>query len=128
MTTLTHMCGRYASSRKPEDLVEEFEIDKVEVKETLAPDFNVAPTKPVYAVLQRPPRDEGGQDDQGGAAAEAPERQLRTLSWGLVPFWAKDPAIGNRMINARMETVHEKPAFRQAFAKRRCLLPADGYY
>jgi putative SOS response-associated peptidase YedK len=120
VTTLTHMCGRYASSRKPEDLVEEFEIDKVEVKETLAPDFNVAPTKPVYAVLQRPPR-----DDEPG---EGSERQLRTLSWGLVPFWAKDPAIGNRMINARMETVHEKPAFRQAFAKRRCLLPADGYY
>jgi putative SOS response-associated peptidase YedK len=120
VTTLTHMCGRYASSRKPEDLVEEFEIDKVEVKETLAPDFNVAPTKPVYAVLQRPPRDD--------APGEGGERQLRTLSWGLVPFWAKDPAIGNRMINARMETVHEKPAFRQAFAKRRCLLPADGYY
>jgi putative SOS response-associated peptidase YedK len=56
VATLSRMCGRYASSRKPEDLVEEFEIDKVEVKETLAPDFNVAPTKPVYAVLQRPPR------------------------------------------------------------------------
>ncbi|MGA9748664.1 MAG: SOS response-associated peptidase [Nocardioides sp.] len=113
------MCGRYASSRKPEDLVEEFEIDKVEVKETLAPDFNVAPTKPVYAVVQRPSRDA----DDGPA-----ERQLRTPTWGLVPFWAKDPAMGNKMINARMETVHEKPAFRQAFAKRRCLLPADGYY
>ena len=50
------------------------------------------------------------------------------LRWGLVPFWAKDPSIGNRMINARMETVTEKPAFRRAFAKRRCLLPADGYY
>ena len=114
------MCGRYASSRKPEDLVEAFEIDKVEVKEALAPDFNVAPTKPVYAVLQRPPRDEEGDTHA--------ERQLRTVTWGLVPFWAKDPAIGNKMINARMETVHEKPAFRQAFAKRRCLLPADGYY
>jgi putative SOS response-associated peptidase YedK len=110
------MCGRYASSRRPEDLVEEFEIDKVEVKETLAPDYNVAPTKQVYAVLQREPED--------GPA----ERQLRTLRWGLVPFWAKDPSIGNKMINARMETVHEKPAFRRAFATRRCLLPADGYY
>ncbi len=118
--TLIGMCGRYASSRKPEDLVEEFEIDKVEVKETLAPDFNVAPTKPVYAVVQRPARD--AED------SVPPERQLRTPSWGLVPFWAKDPSIGNKMINARMETVHEKPAFRQAFAKRRCLLPADGYY
>ncbi len=115
------MCGRYASSRKPEDLAEEFEIDRAKVSETVAaplePDWNVAPTKQVYAVLDRP------------AGEEAPvERQLRVLRWGLVPFWAKDPSIGNRMINARMETVTEKPAFRRAFAKRRCLLPADGYY
>lgn len=115
------MCGRYASSRKPEDLVEEFEIDKVEVKETLVPDYNVAPTKPVYAVLERP----RSKDE---ADHEPAERQLRTLTWGLVPFWAKDPSIGNKMINARMETVHEKPAYRKAFASRRCLLPADGYY
>jgi putative SOS response-associated peptidase YedK len=110
------MCGRYASSRRPQDLAEEFEIDQATVKETVAeplePDYNVAPTKPVYAVLSREPD----------------ERRLRVLRWGLVPFWAKDPAIGNRMINARMETVADKPAFRQAFAKRRCLLPADGYY
>jgi putative SOS response-associated peptidase YedK len=117
------MCGRYASSRKPDDLVEEFEIDKVEVKETLAPDYNVAPTKPVYAVVERPPRGEDAEDPDAD-----PQRQLRVLSWGLVPFWAKDPAIGNKMINARMETVHEKPAYRRAFASRRCLLPADGYY
>jgi len=114
------MCGRYASSRRPEDLVEEFEIDRVEVKETLAPDYNVAPTKQVYAVVERPASDDG--EKTGG------ERQLRTLKWGLVPFWAKDPSIGNKMINARMETVHEKPAFRRAFATRRCLLPADGYF
>jgi putative SOS response-associated peptidase YedK len=116
------MCGRYASSRRPEDLVEEFDIDPATVAETvaepLAPDFNVAPTKEVYGVLTRPPRE----------GPESAERQLRVLRWGLVPFWAKDPAIGSRMINARMETVHEKPAFRQAFAKRRCLLPADGYF
>jgi putative SOS response-associated peptidase YedK len=115
------MCGRYASSRRPEDLAEEFEIDARAVAETLTEplpaDYNVAPTKEVYAVVTRPPREQ-----------QEPERQLRTLRWGLVPFWAKDPAIGNRMINARMETVHEKPAFRHAFAKRRCLLPADGYY
>jgi putative SOS response-associated peptidase YedK len=115
------MCGRYASSRRPDDLVEEFEIDKVEAKEALAPDYNVAPTKPVYAVVQRPP----AQDQADG---ESFERQLRVLTWGLVPFWAKDPSIGNKMINARMETVHEKPAYRRAFASRRCLLPADGYY
>jgi putative SOS response-associated peptidase YedK len=116
------MCGRYASSRRPEDLAEEFEIDAGTVSETvvepLPADYNVAPTKEVYAVVTRPPREE----DQPA------HRQLRVLRWGLVPFWAKDPAIGSRMINARMETVHEKPAFRHAFAKRRCLLPADGYY
>jgi len=114
------MCGRYASSRKPDDLVEEFEIDKSEVKEPLPADYNVAPTKQVYAVVQRPVN----PDDKAGPS----ERQLRTLRWGLVPFWAKDPSIGNKMINARMETVHEKPAFRRPFASRRCLLPADGYY
>jgi putative SOS response-associated peptidase YedK len=113
------MCGRYASSRRPEDLVEEFEIEQSEVREALAADYNVAPTKEVYAVLSRPP----SQEKQRPA-----QRQLRVLTWGLVPFWAKDPAIGNRLINARMETVAEKPAFRKAFASRRCLLPADGYY
>jgi putative SOS response-associated peptidase YedK len=116
------MCGRYASSRRPEDLVEEFEIDRSEVKETLAPDYNVAPTKPVYAVLERPPRSDAEKQEQ------TRQRQLRVLSWGLVPSWAKDPSIGNRMINARMETVAEKPAYKKAFAVRRCLLPADGYY
>jgi len=114
------MCGRYASSRRPEDLVEEFEIDKVQVAEPLQPDFNVAPTKQVYAVVQRP---QDSEDKQGPS-----ERQLRTVRWGLVPFWAKDPGIGNKMINARMETVHEKPAYRRPFASRRCLLPADGYF
>lgn len=117
------MCGRYASSRRPEDLAEEFEIDRATLTETvtepLAPDFNVAPTKEVYAVVTRP-AGEGGHT--------SPQRQLRVLRWGLVPFWAKDPSIGSRMINARMETVTEKPAFRQAFAKRRCLVPADGFY
>ncbi len=115
------MCGRYASSRRPEDLVEEFEVTTTKVAEPLAADFNVAPTKEVYAVLERPPRK--------GDDADAPaERQLRVLRWGLVPSWAKDPSIGNRMINARMETVAEKPAYKRAFAVRRCLLPADGYF
>jgi putative SOS response-associated peptidase YedK len=113
------MCGRYASSRRPEDLVEEFEIEQSEVRETLAADYNVAPTKEVYAVVSRPPSKEKERPAQ---------RQLRVLTWGLVPSWAKDPAIGNRLINARVETVAEKPAFRRAFASRRCLLPADGFY
>ncbi len=128
------MCGRYASSRKPEDLAEEFEIDRATVTETvsepLPPDFNVAPTKEVYAVVARPP---ASQADDKPPSEEQPSeeparRQLRVLRWGLVPFWAKDPSIGNKMINARMETVDQKPAFRRAFAKRRCLIPADGYY
>ncbi len=115
------MCGRYASSRRPEDLAEEFEIDAATLTETvtepLPVDFNVAPTKEVYAVVTRPP----AEDEPG-------QRQLRVIRWGLVPFWAKDPSIGSRMINARMETVDQKPAFRQAFAKRRCLIPADGFF
>jgi putative SOS response-associated peptidase YedK len=120
------MCGRYASSRRPEDLVEEFEIrpgHDVGELPTLEPDFNVAPTKEVYAVVERPP---SGDQDAGGPAE--PERQLRVLTWGLVPFWAKDPKVGSRMINARMETVAEKPAYRRAFERRRAILPADGYY
>lgn len=113
------MCGRYASSRRPEDLAEEFDIAEVRVPAALEPDYNVAPTKEVYAVVERPPSKE---------SVEPPERQLRVLTWGLVPSWAKDPSIGSRMINARMETVAEKPAYKRAFAKRRCLLPADGYF
>jgi putative SOS response-associated peptidase YedK len=116
------MCGRYASSRKPEDLVEEFEIRNADLP-NLEPDFNVAPTKEVFAVVERPPSGSGGASEP-----EPPERQLRVLTWGLVPFWAKDPKIGNRMINARMETVAEKPAYRRAFERRRAILPADGYF
>lgn len=118
------MCGRYASSRRPEDLIEEFEVEESRVPAPLDPDWNVAPTKEVYAVVERPPRREA---DAEGDEPE-PQRQLRVLRWGLVPSWAKDPSIGNRMINARMETVAEKPAYRKSFAARRCLLPADGYF
>ena len=115
------MCGRYASSRQPEDLVEEFEIRE---HRAAAPG----------ARLQRG-ADQGGlrrrrapARPSGRAGVRRRERQLRVLRWGLVPSWAKDPSIGNRMINARMETVAEKPAFKRAFAKRRCILPADGYF
>jgi len=126
------MCGRYASARKRQDLLEEFRIDRDRVTADLEPDYNVAPTKPVYAVLtrsQREPGEDGGPE--GGAGADGAgdvTRELRVVRWGLVPFWAKDPSIGSRMINARVETVDAKPAFRRAFAKRRCLLPADGFY
>ncbi|SRR5690606_16221480 len=114
------MCGRYASSRSPDELVDEFDVAVSMVGAGIPADFNVAPTKEVYAVLERPPAPDRGRP--------APERQLRVLTWGLVPSWAKDPKIGSRMINARAETVAEKPSFRKAFAARRCVLPADGYY
>jgi putative SOS response-associated peptidase YedK len=127
------MCGRYASARKRIELLEEFSVESDRVTDPLEPDWNVAPTKQVYAVLTRRPRPEeeavppGTVPDQA-AAQPAPVRQLRTVRWGLVPYWAKDPSIGSRMINARAETISVKPAFRRAFTHRRCLLPADGYY
>jgi putative SOS response-associated peptidase YedK len=126
------MCGRYASARKRIELLEEFGVQRDAVSEPLEPDYNVAPTKRVYAVIDRPesvPDDAaGGEPAAGQAISGQAERELRVVRWGLVPFWAKDLRIGGRMINARAETVAEKPAFRRAFAKRRCLLPADGYY
>lgn len=114
------MCGRYVSTRSPEDLVQLFRVTEWRPEETLAPNWNVAPTDEVWAVLERPPRD---KPDTASV-----RRELRPLRWGLVPSWAKDTKIGSRMINARVETVHDKPAFRRAFVKRRCLLPADGFY
>jgi putative SOS response-associated peptidase YedK len=114
------MCGRYASAKNANALIEEFDVDESKVEQELTADYNVAPTKEVYAVLARKPAD--APDD---ALAE---RQLRVVKWGLVPSWAKDPSIGSRMINARAETLADKPAFRRAFGKRRCLLPADGYF
>lgn len=106
------MCGRYASSRDARDLASAFEVDDPEPREqALAPSWNVAPTDPVYAVLQR----DG-------------HRRLAVLRWGLVPSWARDAKGAARLINARRETVQSKPAFRAAYARRRCILPADGYY
>src|SRR5215468_10939761 len=116
------MCGRYASARKREELLAEFRIERDRVDESLEPDYNVAPTKPVYAVMTR------GARGSGDAGPQDVARELRVVRWGLVPSWAKEISIGSRMINARAETVDSKPAFRQAFARRRCLLPADGFY
>jgi putative SOS response-associated peptidase YedK len=109
------MCGRYANARRRQDLLDAFFIERDTTPEELPPDYNVAPTKPVYTVMER------SRDD-------TVTRELHVARWGLVPSWAKDPGIGSRLINARVETVAEKPAFRRAFARRRCLLPADGYY
>jgi putative SOS response-associated peptidase YedK len=115
------MCGRYASTRARQELLDEFQVELDASEDALRPDYNVAPTKSVPAVIKRTPKGEEGE-------SEIPVRMLRPLRWGLVPSWAKDPKIGSRLINARIETVHEKPAFRRAFARRRCLLPADGFY
>jgi putative SOS response-associated peptidase YedK len=110
------MCGRYATSASPQHLMEEFEVDDM-FDGLPGPDYNVAPTVAVPAIFER--RAKGTGDVR---------RRLAPLVWGLVPSWAKDPSIGSRMINARLETVAEKPAFRRAFSARRCLLPADGFY
>ncbi|MFB7600424.1 SOS response-associated peptidase [Streptomyces sp. NPDC056160] len=114
------MCGRFVSTRGPEELARHFGVTRWNPEEVLEPSWNVAPTDPVWAVLERAPR--------GERTAAGVRRELRVLRWGLVPSWAEDVRAGARMINARVETVHEKPAFRGAFAARRCLLPADGFY
>jgi len=126
------MCGRYASSSRPQDLVEEFDVDEDRTGEPVRsllktpqsppagqPDFNVAPTKAAPVVLTRAPR---------GEADAEPTRQVRLLTWGLVPSWAQDTKIGLRMTNARSESLLGKPSFSRAAAFRRCLVPADGWY
>lgn len=116
------MCGRYAASRSPDDLVVEFETVPVEGQPPLPADYNVAPTKDVYVVRQKRERDAEGAPTGGS------HRELRAVRWGLVPSWAKDPSVGNRMLNARVESLSDKPAFKRAAAARRCLVPADGWY
>lgn len=124
------MCGRFVLATSTEDLLAEFDAKQV-VGDDLPPSWNVAPTQRVRIVTER---FADGRDAQGAdhgdddARALGPIRQLRTVRWGLVPHWAKDPSIGTRMINARSETVGVKPSFRAAAARRRCLVPADGYY
>ncbi|WP_370618527.1 SOS response-associated peptidase [Mumia sp. Pv 4-285] len=112
------MCGRYATTRSSADLSAEFEAEPADDLPELRPDYNVAPTKVVPLILERRSSEEPG----------TPRRLVKGLTWGLVPSWAKERAIGNRMINARAETIAEKPSFRAAFAKRRAIVPADGFY
>ena len=106
------MCGRF-TLRAPASLVaEQFALFEMP---PFAPRFNIAPTQPVAAVRR-------------AADRSPPERRLVWFRWGLIPGWAKDPAIGNRMINARSETAAEKPSYRAAMRRRRCLVVADGFY
>jgi putative SOS response-associated peptidase YedK len=103
------MCGRFAFYSPAEAVAALFDVRGVP---ELEPRYNVAPTQAIAA----------------GREAKAGGREFAALRWGLVPSWAKDPSIGNRMINARIETAAEKPAFRAAFRQRRCIVFADGFY
>lgn len=102
------MCGRFTRHHKPKELAERFDVEPI--AEAAEPRYNIAPSQivPIIRFLN--------------------EREMVASKWGLVPFWAKDTSIGNKMINARAETLAEKPSFKNALAKRRCLIPADGFY
>ncbi|MBN1485787.1 MAG: SOS response-associated peptidase [Chloroflexia bacterium] len=102
------MCGRFVRQTPARAMAPLFDLERIDAE--LEPSYNVAPSQDVLAVV-----------DDG-------VRRLRAFRWGLVPFWAEEPAIGSRMINARAETAAEKPSFRQAFRQRRCLVVADGFY
>ena len=106
------MCGRYTLHSSAAEIADHFAIPADRIPDGLGPRYNIAPTQDVPAA---------GPSPEG-------QRGLALLRWGLVPHWADDPSDFSSLINARSETVHEKPAFRGAFARRRCLLPADGFY
>ena len=109
------MCGRFTLRAPASILATLFDLTEPEVAgdPPLAPRYNIAPTQPIAIVRMNP---------------HTHRREWAHAHWGLIPSWSKDPAIGARMINARSETVAEKPSFRAAFKRRRCLVPADGFY
>src|SRR5436190_8805445 len=107
------MCGRYNLRARLTVLAKQFQFDLDDAFANVKPRYNIAPTQQVLAVRQ---------PEQGA------KRELVALRWGLIPVWAKDTKIGYSTINARGDTAAEKPAFRSAFKKRRCLVLADGYY
>lgn len=109
------MCGRYAVAKESNELLTIFDVDRAG-EHLPEPNFNIAPTTPVAVVVET-------ADDDGTLVT-----RLETARWGLVPSWAKDPAVGARMFNARIESAAEKPSFRQAVRKRRAIVPATGYY
>ena len=104
------MCGRFVAASPPADIAAYFDVQQVS-EAVLEPNYNVAPTTDVYVVY-----------------ADGGLRRLDPLHWGLIPSFAKDASIGNRMINARAETIATNGAFKSSFAKRRCIVPADGFY
>ncbi len=126
----TDMCGRFALYTPPARLARYFGATLAEDTEPdPRPSWNVAPTDPVLGVRDRPPRpgpaEQGGGDPKGGAE---PERILMSFRWGLIPWWSKDTTSGNRLFNARSETVATKASFREAFRERRIIVPADGFF
>ena len=102
------MCGRYSQQHTAEEIAERFEI--IDPEFSFPPRYNIAPSQIVPIIIAQE------------------QRRLVGCKWGLVPFWAKDPSIANRTINAKSETLAQKPAFKYAVVKRRCLIPADGFY
>jgi len=120
------MCGRFALVKSAGELIEEFEITINAISNSLPQDWNIAPTREIYMI----------RSANGATGANSAEhnsaRELATLSWGLIAPWSKDRSEAIRSqsqaINARTESVHEKPTFRSAFKSRRCLIPASGYY
>jgi putative SOS response-associated peptidase YedK len=108
--TIDSMCGRFTSKAKPEEVEKEFKVGRLNPK-LFEPRFNIAPTQIVRAVIE----------------ADG-ERIVSGLKWGLIPSWAKDDKIGSKLINARAETLAEKPSFRNAFRAQRCIIPASGFY
>ncbi|GIM45232.1 putative SOS response-associated peptidase YoqW [Collibacillus ludicampi] len=103
------MCGRYSFSPEIQQIIQRFKIDEITFEYT--PRYNLAPGQMIPAII-----------------ANEGRNRLGLLKWGLIPYWAKDEKIGYKTINAKAETVHEKPAFRHAFRKKRCIIPADGFY
>ena len=110
------MCGRFVVASSPDILADRFKVDEVALDEH-APDYNVTPRAMVPIVRERPARDDREQ-----------ARVLSLVRWGLVPSWAKDPKLGDRLINARSETVATTNSYQAAFRKRRCIIPADAFY
>jgi putative SOS response-associated peptidase YedK len=101
------MCGRFSLTQSAWAIAQTFQLSDVP---NLTPRYNIAPTQPIGTILQKA------------------QRQFQWMQWGLIPSWAKDPSIGNKLINARAESLREKPSFRNAFKRRRCLIVADGFY